>query len=1508
MSVERLRSVRRGTGLLRCFLYGMAIVLCLGWPAPLRAAETPESLFAATQRAATSGDAEAMMLLGHLYARGTGVAKDAGQAIKWYSLAAGRGHAEAAAARDRLLAETGRVSPLPIITAYEEPPPAPAPSSRAGAQSSPPFEIVPYSPDGPPPLPVAAPVAVPSSDPPRRVESESAPVRRAVARPQQPVSPRAARNAPVAKSPRVSRPLPAKPSRQVVAKAEQASPAPTRGRRSAQPAPGAAEQATGKEAAAAPEKPEIDLAQLWAREGQEGVMAPKAVPPLLTPPALPAVDAADAAGAKEAEAAGKALQGNQPRESLERYRKAVLLAVAAGKSDLAGAYAQEITNILNLPPAWAEEALNQASAVPQEKAGAAVMWSKAREGALEAAGKGDFEGAIRLGKQALDLARENLGARHAASFMTARELGRVYAMAGKPAEAEPLLRQAADDARAILGGNHPETVNADKALAEFLESRLKFADAQEIHKKSRPAIAGKLGADHPLALDNEMALARVQVNLSQADEAIRQLTATCPRVAATHGHHHPETARCLEQYATARMAREAFPEALAAYEQEAAILAGMTPDGDPARFPARIGMAEANRRMGQAQKAREILDALLGEAARGQAGKDPALLEARAGLVRALTDLGEFQAAETTANALLKTMQESLGAEHPSTVALRADLAGIHQKLGRLAEAEKELKEILEQYRKAFGEAHPTAITTMNNLGQVLEEAGLYDEAEPLLRQSLTLAQKHLGSAQPLTLTTMNNLALLHESQGNFDKAEPLYHNAIDLSRKRLGERHPDTVAVINNLAYLQLLRQDYAKAEPLFKKIAEIWRKHLGDKHQRTLKAMNNLARVTHHLGRHKEAEALFVKTLDLRRQALGERHMDVMRSMHDLALLYRDMGRMKESEELLRKTRSLDEEVLGPLHPYTFETMNTMASVLEKGKNPEALSVRKEIFARRTAFFDRMLWSTGENAREGYIRLHQPEYDDHLAHLARLDGSTGGREVLEAALQRKGILLKIASEIRQVVQLGKDPKLTVIGERLTATRKQLAALTLSGPTQESGEKHLEVIHGLEQEVDRLQQELGQASKRFQRTSGNVSVAELEKHLPEKAALVDFLVFRDGQKTKLLAGILKKEQGQPHFDLVVYPDMEAIQKAVTDYRGMIQDEEAEEEAMKKMGRAVYDLVWAPVKQAIGGREQVYVVPDGLLNILPFPALVDPEDVYLARGTDLHMLTSSRDLLPSGQPEATGNYLIMAGPDYNSDKVSSAQTQALKEAEGRRSADFKQGLRAFSSGMRGLHFDPLPGAEKEGKLIAGQASDKKKLNTILIRNEAQEAALQSLAAPPEIVHIATHGFFLKPDDSLRKRLLKLARGGDLKLPPPGDNPLLRSGLAFAGINANAKFLGELDTGNDGVLTALEVLGLDLTGTRLAVLSACETGLGEVHEGEGVYGLRRAFQEAGAQAVISSLWEVSDAGTQALMTNLYARLGDGMTPHQALREAQLDLLESEEWKHPYIWSAFMMVGQ
>ncbi|MEO5345934.1 MAG: tetratricopeptide repeat protein [Magnetococcus sp. YQC-9] len=1230
--------------------------------------------------------------------------------------------------------------------------------------------------------------------------------------------------------------------------------------------------------------------------------------PLLTPPAMEAKTAATTA-TDLLRQGQQSLEAGKNDVALQQLRQAATLAAHAKDLQTASQANELISQWVNALPAWVDETLQKAGAIPSEKVGAAKVWAKSREASSAAAEKGDLGSALRLARQAVDLAQENFGPKHATTFMSEREFGTLLTMAGKLVEAEALLNQAAGHARQALGAEHPEKLACDKALAELFEQQGKLPEATKLHQNTRSVLQAKLGLEHPLTIETDLALAGIFKEQGRFDEADALLKESCQRTSALHGYHHLETAKCLERFAQLKMAREAFPEARESFEQAVTIADGITLVDDPTILPMRIGAAEANRRLGELKRADEYLKPVLSKWPTGS-GHDPLAIEAFTAQLHLLADQGELSAAETLARKLQKQLTANLGIDHPNTLAMNVELASIQEKQGHLAEAESGLKQTLSRLTQSLGEDHPTTITAMNNLGQLLEEAGLYDDAEPLLRQALEKAQTKLGIDRPSTLTTMNNLALLHESQGNFDKAEPLYQSAIAIYRKRLGEKHVDTLAVVNNLAYLYLLKREYAKAKPLFQQVFDSWNSTLGEQHPRTLKALNNSGRVLHHLGEHDEALKRFQRALELRKKVFGERHPDVIRSMIDSSRLLHDMGRAKEAEEMARQARALGEKVLSPLHPYLFETIEILARILEKGKHPDAFKLRKELFVRRSDFLDRMLWATSDNAREGYIRLHAPELNTHLSILAGMNPAIAGRETLEVGLRRKGLLLKTTSEIRQIVRLGNDPKLKTLSDKLTTTRKKLASLTLAGPTPESANSHLKEIHTLEGEVERLQLELGQASKRFQKSVMPVTIDDLVKHVPEQSALTEFLFYKDGERSGLLAAILRKEQGKPLFDLVVYPDPEGIQKVIIEYRTIIQDEDADEESLKKIGRQAYDRIWAPIRERIGKREQVHVVPDGLLNILPFPALVDPEGDYLTRSTDLHLLSSSRDLVPVNLPEAKGNYLILAGPDYDNGQPANTRTSTAlsDDASKQRASDLKQELRALGSGMRGLNFTALPGAEKEGRLIATQASEKKKANTILIKQQAQELSLFTQPKPPEILHIATHGFFLKPDENLQKRLLKLIRGGEQLLPPPGDNPLLRAGLAFSGINANAKRLGEIDTDNDGVLTAQEVLNLDLTGTRLAVLSACETGLGEVHEGEGVYGLRRAFQEAGARTVIASLWEVSDAGTQALMTSLYARLSEGMHPHRALREAQLDLLESNEWHHPYIWAAFMMIGE
>ena len=1198
-------------------------------------------------------------------------------------------------------------------------------------------------------------------------------------------------------------------------------------------------------------------------------------------------------------------------QAVQFFKTATEIAVANGKLEDIAFYTEEISTLLGAVPAWVDERIAAAAPISAGQEQVIGMWSQMKgdlDGMLAQGGGEEAEG---LAQQTLSTAEDNFGNDHFVTFVSRRDLGVAKNQRGDQGEAAALFKQAAEDGARILGDDHPEVLITKSLLADIYEGQTNYADAIALLKTVNEAAISGLGQHHPTSFTAGMSYARNLKNSGQYKEAGAVLLPLCEYSQQVFGTYHVQHTDCQAQYATLKTLQGEHEKALGLYRDLLEIQEASVSAGDATMLSNKVQLAELYRQQAEYQTAKEILLGVIEAAEQGPDRDDSVVFEAKSYLARVYEDLGDFPSAEVMTNEVLAYETATLGPDHPNTLTTMNNLAGIYRRQSRLNEAEELYKGVLEKYRKVFGDEHLGTVSVMNNLGLVYENKGLYDEAELLLRAGLEISKKVLGAHHLSTLANMNNLALLHESQGNFDQAEPHYLNAIESASWQFGADHPDTMAFANNLAYLYMMKQEYTKARSLFEKVLSSWSASLGEEHRKTLKSMNNLARSVYHQGKLGEAEPLFVQALQSRRTVLGEEHMDTLRSMHDLGRLYGEQKRYGEAEALLRETLVRAERALGDQHPYTFETINSLGKVLmEQKKLAESFATLRTGFERRSSFLSRMLWATGDNAREGYVRLHRPELNTYLHLLTQVEPAHAGREALVVGLRRKGMLLKITSEIQQIVQLGRNPELTSLSERLTATRKQLAALTLSGPTLETKDTHMTTIHELEKTIDTLQMQLGQASRRFQQSVAKVGLEQLLDVLPDDAALVDFLTYRDSHnERRLLAGVLLKEDGEPVYDLITWSyTLAHIQEKIVGYREAIQDEGLDAEEMMEVGRGVYDLIWAPVAKRIGERTNIYLVPDDMLNILPFNALINPDEEYLLATLDLHIISTSRDLLPNKVEEAQGNFLIMAGPDYESTKVvdKKIMTKVSGEHKKRSASGLQDGMRAFAGGMRGLKFDPLPGAEKEGKTISVTAKTETDDNTIYTENNAQEQIVQDLTEAPKMLHIATHGFFLHADEKLKKRLLSLQRGSETHLPPPGDNPMLRAGLAFAGINSSAPFLGEIPTENDGVLTALEVLGLNLTGTRMAVLSACETGLGEIHEGEGVYGLRRAFQEAGVRTVISSLWEVSDAGTMALMTGLYGRIAEGQTVYEALRGSQRALLEGVDFNYPYVWSAFMLV--
>jgi CHAT domain-containing protein len=337
------------------------------------------------------------------------------------------------------------------------------------------------------------------------------------------------------------------------------------------------------------------------------------------------------------------------------------------------------------------------------------------------------------------------------------------------------------------------------------------------------------------------------------------------------------------------------------------------------------------------------------------------------------------------------------------------------------------------------------------------------------------------------------------------------------------------------------------------------------------------------------------------------------------------------------------------------------------------------------------------------------------------------------------------------------------------------------------------------------------------------------------------------------------------------------INLTVAALREALRDEHRRD--ARELARTADRKIMQPLRALAGDAKQLLLSPDGDLNLIPFEALLDENGRYLVEDYSISYLTTGRDLLrmQTLQTSLSGP-VVVANPFFGEPPVATAR------AGDRRRSVTTGGDRSS------LYFAPLTGTSEEARSIKSLFPDA----SILAGREANKAALKRLQAPA-ILHIATHGFFFSESPQTPAGG-KRAVQANVKV----DNPLLRSGLALAGANLN-------NSGDDGVLTALEASGLNLWGTKVVTLSACETGLGDVKNGEGVYGLRRAFLLAGAQTLVMSLWPVSDRVTRETMTAYYTGLKSGLTRGEALRQAQLALLRRKGRQHPFYWAGFIQAG-
>lgn len=656
-----------------------------------------------------------------------------------------------------------------------------------------------------------------------------------------------------------------------------------------------------------------------------------------------------------------------------------------------------------------------------------------------------------------------------------------------------------------------------------------------------------------------------------------------------------------------------------------------------------------------------------------------------------------------------------------------------------------------------------------------------------------------------------------------------------------------------------------YAQARPLCERALRIRVQVLGPEHPDVARSLIILAVLDRAQAKCVEAEQHYKRALRILEETLGFEHPDVATLLNNLAALYQAQGAYGQAEPIYKRALNIRERVLGVAHPHVADLQHNLAMLYwSTGDASRAFQCFKRAVVVRERHLGLALATLSEPRKR---QLLQGQRGNALvsfqAHCAP-DDINALALTLTTTLRRKGRVLEEVARAHATLRRNLTPALQLdldtLQKRRTelATRRQVACDSY----------HVDALHALEHEIEQLESELSRKSAIFRRHVEPLTVESVQAALPRNATLVEFLYYqryepqvqgREWKESRYIAYVLQCE-GPPQWVALgaAGPIKAAVAAALS---ALAQPESDTRESL----RALDELVFAPIRRRLGPIVHFLLSPDDALHLVPFAALVDEDGRYLVESLLITYVTSGRDLVRSGErEEARSKPLVVAAPDY-----------------------------------RG-RLNSLPGTEAEAAALRKYFAD----IDLYVGSEATKEKLTA-AQGPRFVHVATHGFFHSPPASESGRATRswcvdrdiidvpstLSTEDDLL---DVEDALDHSGLILAGTDG-------------ATLTAREFAGIDLRGTQLVVLSACNTGVGEVAQSEGVYGLRRALVIAGAETQVVSLWKVHDDATSQLMDRYYSGLRSGEGRSEALRRAQIELLRNGRHAHPFYWAAFVPIG-
>jgi CHAT domain-containing protein/tetratricopeptide (TPR) repeat protein len=921
---------------------------------------------------------------------------------------------------------------------------------------------------------------------------------------------------------------------------------------------------------------------------------------------------------------------------------------------------------------------------------------------------------------------------------------------------------------------------------------------------------------------------------------------------------------------------------------------------------------------------------------------------------------GRYAEAIPYAQQSLAIREKALGPDHPAVAQSLSNLAFFYSNLGDYAKAEPLYKRSLAIYEKILGPDHPAVALSLNSMAVLYLNLGDYEKAEPLLRRSLAISEKAVGPDHPDVALILRNLAELYKTMGNYAKAEPLYKRSLAIVENALGPDHPHVATCLNSVAELYRELGDYAKAEPLLRRSLAIREKALGPDHPDVATSLNNMANLYRNLGNYWKAAPLYKRSLAIYEKILGPDHPHVAASLNNLASLYENLGDYGKAEPFFKRSLAIVEKALGPDHPHVATCLNNLAElyvnmedygkaeslhkrslvIREKALGPDHPSVAESlsnlallfgargIYTESHKHFMRAISIDGKVRENAFLILSEKQ---KLSYVQKISGTLhtflsltvrygqsdpqAVTDTLNAWIRWKGTVMEAQGRYLDAMMYSDNPQIKKMFDELVNLRREMAWLQISKPEKMSVEEYKKIRAELDMRKETLETELSRLSQDFnlERMVGKADATRISSILPKDS------VYLDVARINIYDFTQKKYIGSHYLLFVLTTGKDAsvklikigktedVDKHVNAFlkemnRIKTEGKLPDADILKKEGKAVYDLVLKPAEPFIGDRKHLFISPDGNLNLIPFEVMVTAKGKYLTEDCFVTYVGAGRDIVKfTDRTVAKGDALIMADPDYN---IGLQEKQKLARQMGITETRIRG---VISRDAVQMSFDRLPETKPEADAIEVILKKKLSLN---VGNYQDKLALEEVlfnVRNPRILHLSTHGYFLNAEEVKHDANLRGVRITMKESPMQGDgatvpieNPMLRSGIVLAGVNTSLK-----EGRDDGMVSAEKILGLRLKGTDLVVLSACETGVGDVQMGEGVFGLKRAFILSGARSVVMSLWSVPSRETTELMTDFYTLISQGSSKSTALRQAKLNLMKKKS--NPFYWGAFVMVG-